>query len=314
MAEAYAAAWDSIRDDLAVVQAAIRNAHAQGQSVDPEWVRRSMEVQRMLRQVERQLLQLAPVVSGHCSTLAQEAVEAAVADSAQLLATAGTDVDALTYLNTRAAVQIVGVVERGPLEQLLQVRAAGAVQEAQRTLEVAVIRGWSPYRTARELERVTTTMARRYALMLARTEQLRAYREGTRQAYIANPAVQRWRWSARLAPGRTCPMCWAMHGTEHSVRRTMATHPSCMCTLLPVVAGVDYGDTGVERFANLPASEQLATLGPAAHAAYVAGDLELPDLVVQGRHPKWGMVGRAGSLAGAIGPGRAAAYIMAARP
>lgn len=53
------------------------------------------------------------------------------------------------------------------------------------------------------------------ALTIARTETLDAHREATKASEKANKDIlQEWEWHAALT-ARTCPSCWAKHGTRH---------------------------------------------------------------------------------------------------
>ena len=53
------------------------------------------------------------------------------------------------------------------------------------------------------------------ALTIARTETLDAHRAATQASEKANKAIlEEWEWHASLG-ARTCPSCWAKHGTRH---------------------------------------------------------------------------------------------------
>ncbi|HEY1011355.1 MAG TPA: minor capsid protein, partial [Herpetosiphonaceae bacterium] len=144
---------------------------------------------------------------------------------------------------------------------------------------------------ARELQR-ELGIGLEQALTVARTEGLRAAREGQRQIFAASGVVTGWRWVSALTP-RTCAMCWAMHGTIHQVDEIFGTHPNCRCTMVPVIrpellTQPQTFATGAERFARLAGKTQLAILGRKKYNAYAAGDLALSDVVGYRDDPKWG--------------------------
>ena len=156
------------------------------------------------------------------------------------------------------------------------------------------------------------------ALTIARTEQLRAYREASRRSYAENADIlDGWIWlSAR--DSRTCVSCWAMHGTRHRVTETLDDHINGRCTAIPMVKGHDPGiRTGEELFRELPPAQQRSILGPAAHEAWLDGRVSLaPDgrtsVVGQRDDPRWGTMRYARSLQEIIGQRDAKAYVSLA--
>ncbi|SNR38565.1 minor capsid protein [Blastococcus mobilis] len=304
MRAAYVRVQRSVARDLAALQRRIDAARAAGEPVNVAWLDRQARYAALLTNLTEALNALADATATATVTLVDGALVAAVAHGTEWAHTLNIT-GGLGVLNPLAAEEIVGVTTYGPLRRLLRERAGEAVTAARDVLREAVMRGWAPSKTAAELRRVTDG-AFSNAKTVARTEQLRSYREATRRAYMQNPAVARWQWSSRCLPDRTCPMCWAMHGRQFDVTVPMGTHPNCLCAMVPVVPYVDYGPTGPERFARLTAEQQRNILGPAAYRAYAGGELQLADLVHEHRHPEWGLVRRTGSLTAAVGAERAA--------
>jgi SPP1 gp7 family putative phage head morphogenesis protein len=153
------------------------------------------------------------------------------------------------------------------------------------------------------------------ALTVGRTETLRAYRNSTTQALEANPAViSGWEWYSRTDV-RTCPSCWAMHGTFHKPEEVMGTHPNCRCIPLPKtksveeILGFNPGngaddmrlqlDKGADMFKKLDEARQRQVLGPAKFEAYKAGRIKLEDLVAKRTDKAWGVTRTTSSLKGA---------------
>jgi SPP1 gp7 family putative phage head morphogenesis protein len=149
------------------------------------------------------------------------------------------------------------------------------------------------------------------ALTIARTEMLGVYREAARRTYSANPIVTGWVWWSAL-DRRTCPVCWAQHGTFHEPSEPFGGHPSCRCSMLPSTKGwkelgFDVPETrvdvkpGEEVFAGLDADTQRFILGPKKFEAYARGDITLPDLVKETHSPRWGIGHAERSLDDALG-------------
>lgn len=174
-----------------------------------------------------------------------------------------------------------------------------------------VANGDSPRNVGR---RINKALGRHYgdATVLTRTEMLRVYRETARGTYQANAKyVQGWIWNSALDK-RTCPVCYAMHGTKHPLGEPMATHPVCRCSMIPwlrpsplikALPGGE-GQLGTDAFAALDEETKRAILGPSAYKAYSQGLIKLPDLVGTRFSPTWGMGRYQRSLSSVLGPDR----------
>ena len=127
---------------------------------------------------------------------------------------------------------------------------------------------------------------------------MHAFRESSITTYGLNPTVVRaWRWEAEL-DDRTCPICWAMHGTTVEGAVPFGTHPMCRCSPIPVtrtwrdvgldpVESVDYGPTGPQAFEALGRDRQRAIMGPGRLEVYESG-VSLPEMVYVTDDPQWG--------------------------
>lgn len=187
----------------------------------------------------------------------------------------------------------------GPLSQLAAEYGVGA-QIIKDTLLMGIATGASPRQVAAMMAKALGADYGRLET-IARTEMLRTYRTSTANMMKANRHLLRgWRWSAAMSI-RTCPVCWAMHGTEHDLDEPMETHPVCRCSMKPILrpwAEIDpmlakvpnppKPPTGVQLFRKLPEDEQRAILGPQAFRAYKEGKIKLPQLVQKTWHPQWG--------------------------
>ena len=181
-------------------------------------------------------------------------------------------------------------------------------------LIAGVTNGESPLVVARRLR---NALGGHYGSMalLARTEMLRVYRDGTLNVYKSNAHLVRgWRWSAALQDS-TCPVCWALHGKVFPLTEPFASHPACRCSALPVlrpwseinpdlrnVRDLPEPRTGPQVFSKLPEARQRAILGPLNYKAYKQGLIKLPDLVQDTWSSEWGAGRRQRSLISIIGP------------
>lgn len=150
----------------------------------------------------------------------------------------------------------------------------------------AVVRGENPRWAARAMIRAERTfnggMAR--AMTISRTEILDAMRTASAVSDDANrSALGGWTWVATLGP-RTCPACWAMHGTEWGVDDPGPYgHQNCRCARVPrTKSWAELGFTGISEppsllpnnqstFERLSVNEQKSVLGPGRYKAWRAG-------------------------------------------
>lgn len=141
------------------------------------------------------------------------------------------------------------------------------------------------------------------ATNVARTETLDAYRTAARYADDANAdLLDGWVWLATVegrSADRTCPSCWAMHGTVHPL--TFAgplDHQQGRCARAPHVKpwqalGIDLDepdDSTPDRqaaFDALTDQQQTAVLGAARLALLRAGRISWADIPVSRDNPAW---------------------------
>jgi SPP1 gp7 family putative phage head morphogenesis protein len=81
--------------------------------------------------------------------------------------------------------------------------------------------------------------------MIARTETMKAYNEGSLQVYKKSKVVDEKEWSAAIG---ACPICAGMDGQRVELNDKFKTplgnidspplHPNCRCTFLPIIAGL----------------------------------------------------------------------------
>ena len=196
---------------------------------------------------------------------------------------------------------MIGYCKDGaPLFSVLKERALypDAVDGLTTQLVNAMALGYSPRKTAL-LMKDGLAQGLTKALVIARTEQLRAFREASFQNYNKNSdIVKGWIWHSALGD-RTCAACYAMHGTEHPLSERLEDHPSGRCAMIPVskgwaALGYDVPDTnpkipsGEEEFAKLDEKQQLAVLGKGRFELYKAGKLDFGKMATFTDDKVWG--------------------------
>lgn len=291
---ALAARWTLVENALIglVEQAAVDLAaeQAAGRAASLWKLRRMERYQSLLAQTRWQLdlfnAETARQVANEQRVIGRLAIEQA----GDLIRSASTVPIGFDRLPIEAVESMVGLTGDGsPLATLL--RAAGP-QVEQRMAE-ALVRstalGINPRETARRAVRDGLRMGLRRALVIARTEQLRVYREATRQAYIASGVVKGFR---RLATkdSRTCMACLMADGEFYELGETLREHPQGRCALVPVVIGMPAltWQSGATWFRAQDAATQRAMLGPGRYTAWRRGAFDLDALISVRHNEVWG--------------------------
>lgn len=304
LVKAYGAAWNRISADLAKLNKQIDAARSRGEVVDQWWLIRQERYRSLLDQITREMSRFADFAESQITAEQRRAIAAARNDAQRLMiAAVGEAPEAIApnfnRLPASAVENLAGFLSNGsPLNRLLGEFAPSARQQIEQGLMSAIAQGWGARKTATAIRKALGGNLVR-ALRIARTETIRAYRETTHRTFQANADVMDgWYWlSARNA--RTCPTCWALHGTFHPITERLAGHVSCRCTQMPRTKSLaELGfpgapDTrpavkrGEDLFADQPADVQQQVLG-AAFAAYRDGRIKLTDLVGRKESPQWG--------------------------
>lgn len=310
LVEAWARGWEEINGEW---EAAIYDLVVN--SRDGKWptrmqIARASRVQQALAIATEQVTGLAEFTGVTVSTAAREVSGEVGLWQARLIASqmpdqAGTTAQLIARFNRVEAEAIAAIVERTTEQITAATRplSAGATDAMKRALVRGVALGENPRVAARRmLQRVEGEFngGLSRALVIARTEMLDAHRSATAAAQLANADVLTgWMWLAKLDK-RTCPACWARHGSIHDLGETGPDdHPQGRCARMPVTkswAELGFEDViepepvvpdAAQVFADLPRVDQLAIMGPVRLKALDDGVLDLADMAVRKDNPDW---------------------------
>lgn len=192
-------------------------------------------------------------------------------------------------LPIQAVEHLVGLAGNGtPLNNLLTSAWPLAADRLTQELINGVALGYNPRKTARLMARGMAS-ARDRMEVIARTEQLRVYREANLQSYRASGVVTSYR---RLAThdDRVCAACLMDEGTEYSLNDSLPEHPQGRCALVPMVMGVKQPTwrAGADWFVEQPVATQTAILGKGRYDAWQRGLFGLDELVTVKPNAIWG--------------------------
>jgi SPP1 gp7 family putative phage head morphogenesis protein len=287
----------------------IERQQAAGDVIGPAVLFQDQRIRDLKLQVSQQIDRWADTATAGTADLQRYAAERVPEDTRRLVVAAAGRAprEALDLLHTTWTDLPVGAIEAlvgrtsagGPLNRLFDQIAPAMAEGVEHTLLNAVAQGLHPTVAARELRNVFGVGMNR-ALLITRTETIKAYREGTRQTYVQNrDVVDGWIWHSALQQN-TCAACWAMHGTFHTNDETLDGHPRCRCAMIPRTKGWEELGfiiptdtrpvirTGTAIFAEQPPHVQEKVLGKKAFAQYRDGNLALVDLLARNENAQWG--------------------------
>jgi SPP1 gp7 family putative phage head morphogenesis protein len=204
------------------------------------------------------------------------------------------------------AAQIEAIVERSTqrIVSTLQPLPDDVMDVVRRELIRSVAAGSNPRVTARRMVgRVEGHVNGRWgltrALAIARTETVDAHREAARVSQLENADVLTgWEWACKL-DARSCPACWAMHGTRFDLTEPGPLgHPQCRCARLPRTASWEELGFDIEepedlmpdaaaQFELLSEADQRAVLGPLRFDAWQAGEYPIEAWAQRRENPGW---------------------------
>ncbi|HEY0889363.1 MAG TPA: phage minor head protein [Nocardioides sp.] len=287
---AWADAWDEVSPDLT---AALLEQLVAGETITRAQLLRSTRLRKALQVIKAQLETLATDAGVRIVADLQDVIDTAGAAQASVIdsqlppnadqlvdldAWSRVDADQVAAIVTRTTEQITSLARPIPAEQYAILR---------RELIRGMAAGSNPRATAARIMRRTEGRFNgglTRALVISRTETLDAHRAAARLGRLAHADVLGgWTWLAKL-DARTCPSCWAQHGSLHDVDELgPQDHQQGRCTAVPTTKswkdlGIDIEEPpsllpdAAHQFATLSPAEQKQILGPARYAAWVRGE------------------------------------------
>jgi hypothetical protein len=231
---------------------------AMGEPVGTQQLRSLAQFRRLIRQVETELDDFAALVRDAADGLWDDGLLLG-ADTAESLALAlagnSAAVVEAAWLRPTAdtLARILDIVDSEAFRANWQAFGEQAAQGLADMLLLGTAQGKSPAAIAR-LVSAWWSVPYSWAENATRTAQLWGWRLGSHGTYAANSRIVTgwvW-WSARDT--RTCPSCWAMHGSRHGLDEYLNDHHRGRCTELPIVEGTNWWRTvkrGPDAFNSL---------------------------------------------------------------
>lgn len=194
-----------------------------------------------------------------------------------------------TRLPLETIQSMIGMAGRGtPLAQLLTASYPQTVDMLTQALINAIALGYNPRKTARMMADAMTGNLQR-ALLISRTEQMRAFRTAQVQQFSGSGVVNGYRRRASLS-SRTCLACLMEDGRIYTNIEQYSDHPAGRCSAEPILLNykLEPAQTGRQYFQNLSGDAQREIMGDGHYKAWKAGEFSLSDVSRIHNHPTWG--------------------------
>jgi len=306
ISRAYRAATAQLLRELEALEGRLAEREAAGEPLADAALAMRDRLERLIDQLRGRLGELSPEAVEIVSQGQQLALEFVNSETGNLiLASTGDKARAAEILGTfdslpdEAIREFVGFSSDGsPLAVLFDSIAQDVPSALQLTLSSGIAQGRNPREVARDMVRIAD-LPRRRAETIARTEMIRAGREGQRVIYESSPVVTSYRRVA-TQDARVCLGCLALSGTMHRTSEIMPSHPNCRCVMVPVTPSLAEitGDPSIpdlrpgavnadKIMAGLDRSELIGIFGPRRLALLEEG-VPIADMVEVRQDPRWG--------------------------
>jgi len=294
--EAMARRWirleESIKDSIELLARQIAERRDIGAPITQGVIFRLQRYQALLGQIQAEMnLYSSYAVAIIADTQEQIATQSLNTARFALEAAAPGVTATFAPLPVSAVENMAGLLGNGsPLHTLLLNNATQAklIDDMTFALINGTARGINPRKVARQMmDKLAGGLNQ--ALTIARTEQLRVFREAQRQQYQSSGVVEGY---FRLATreDRTCPACLARDGEFIPVGEVMPEHPQGRCAQVPKVVGVDAPQwlKGVDWFNQQSSTTQKSILGDARFTAWKNNEFNFEDIAAVRYDGVWG--------------------------
>lgn len=287
--EAMVRAWGQVRDRLeqAILDLA-EEVSRQGAPPSIWQLSKMSRYQELLRQLQREMQGLGLDVAGMIEKEQWEHGRIGIAAAQESLRALGVQAD-FPVLPTRAVENMVGLAADGsPLQKLLTDSWPASAGKATDILVRNTALGVNPKKTARQMQDALGGTVDRM-MRIARTEQLRVFRQASLDQYRASGLVRGYRRLCAKQP-RTCAACLLDDGHFYTLDQVMPEHVCGRCTTVPSVVSIPdvQWETGREWLEKQGSDVQQHVLGKTRFNDWKAGKLKLEDIPGVRQNDKWG--------------------------
>lgn len=195
---------------------------------------------------------------------------------------------AFNRINVGAVQSMIGFAGDGsPLYSLLKRDLPLTADAIANALINGIARGLGSVATARSMAD-GLGMGLDRALLIARTENSRAYRTASVEQYRQSGVTRGFK--RLVKKGTACLGCLFRDGETFSIASQLDDHPNGKCMAIPLVEGVNdpKWEKGTDWFKNLPPERQREILGDKRYGMWKAGTISLDDMSGKTHSNVWG--------------------------
>lgn len=302
MAQRWSRVEDALRADMLDLSFYLDELRLRGETITTARLMQMDRYRTLIADARAQHDQYSTWLTESIATDQRGLVAQGITDAQQLIEAAGMDARirnlVFNRINTGAVEFMAGFASDGtPLYDLLRASYPESVVKLTDALVQGLATGKGPRATASAMaENMAGNLDR--ALLIARTEQLRALRAGSldqmQQSNVVSGYIRRAQRN-----GTVCPACLALDGQEYDVEEDISSHPNCQCFLAPRLrfGKTPSFPTGQEWLATQPESVQLSILGQSKFDLYKSGNLDWGNVAKIYNDPTWGPTIKQGTLA-----------------
>lgn len=301
MARRWMGVEDALRADMLDLALYLDELRLKGETVSAARLLQMERYRSLIADARAQQEQYSAWAANAIAEDQRAAVAQGITDAQRLIEAAGQDarIASLVFdrINVSAVEFMAGFAADGsPLYDLLRASYPESVVALTDALVQGLAKGLGPRATAALMQKAMAGNLDR-ALLIARTEQLRALRAGNleqmKQSKVVNGYIRRAQRNATV-----CPACLALDGTQQATADVFKSHPACCCFAQPVLK---FGKTpsfpsGPEWLATQPESVQRSVLGPGKFELFKAGKLDWSQVAQVHNDPVWGPTIRQGTV------------------
>ena len=273
------------------IQAHITEEHEAGRGVSISYIYALERYRTMMDEAKQAVEQYNRAAYGIISGAEADAVDIGVHNAEELVDIAEPTNPMWTRINKREVRIMTGMLsENSPLAELLSESWPQMESGIQQALLAGIGTGQGADWVAREMAKAVD-IPRKRALLIARTEVIRAYRQANLETMRSSRAVKGYR---RLCFKPTaCAACLMLDGEYYDKREDFSDHPNGKCSAVPVTRHYDPANEsdwqkGGDWLMEQNEATQRSILGDGHYELWKNNGVDPRDMVYIKQNDLWG--------------------------